>query len=63
MNFPIEGNRLILGKPLGKPGDYVVLRALMNVIVIMSACPMDVVPINGEDCTPRAVHYEIIDLL
>ena len=63
MNFPIEGNRLIVGTPLRKPGDYVVLRALMNVIVIMSACPMDVVPINGPDCTPRAVHYEIMDRL
>jgi hypothetical protein len=63
MNFPIEGNRLMLGTPLSKPGDYVLLRALMNITVIMSACPMDVVPINGEDCTPRAVHYEIIDFL
>jgi hypothetical protein len=63
MNFPIEGNRLMLGTPLSKPGDYVLLRALMNVIVIMSACPMDVVPINGPDCTPRAVHYEIMDRL
>ena len=63
MNFPIEGNRLILGRSLSKPGDYVVLHALLNVVVIMSACPMDVVPINGEDCTPRAVHYEIIDRL
>ena len=63
MNFPIEGNRLILGRSLSKPGDYVVLHALLNVIVIMSACPMDVVPINGPDCTPRAVHYEIMDRL
>ena len=30
-----------------KPGDHVLLRAGMNVIVVFSACPMDLTPING----------------
>lgn len=60
MNIPVRDNATIaLDTPLSKPGDYVVLRALMDVVVIFSACPMDVTPINGADKTPRPVHYEI----
>jgi uncharacterized protein YcgI (DUF1989 family) len=39
----------------------VCLRALMDVIVIFSACPMDVTPINGEDRQVKPVHFEVID--
>ena len=43
----------------GKTGDFVVLRALIDCIVVFSTCPMDLVPINGPDMTPKAVHYEV----
>jgi uncharacterized protein len=60
MNIPVRDNATIaLDTPLSKPGDHVVLRALMDVVVIFSACPMDVTPINGEDKTPKPIHYEI----
>ena len=60
MNIPVRDNSTIaLDTPLSKPGDHVVLRALMDVVVVFSACPMDVTPINGEDKTPKPVHYEI----
>lgn len=59
MNIPVSGNRkLALEPPESKPGDYVVLRALVDCILVFSACPMDVMPINGPDRTPRPVHYE-----
>jgi uncharacterized protein len=61
MNVPVDDNeRITLREPLSRPGDYLVLRALMDCYVIFSACPMDITPVNGGR-TPRAVHYEVID--
>lgn len=62
MNVPVlPGHRITLHAPVSKPGDWIVLRALKDVVVIFSACPMDVTPVNGEDRTPKPVAYEIID--
>jgi len=33
--------------PASKPGDYVVLKAEMDCIVAFSACPQDIIPVNG----------------
>jgi len=53
MNIPVSVNWGIDWKaPVSKPQDFVVLRAAMDCIVVMSACPQDMVPINGEDMTP-----------
>jgi uncharacterized protein len=61
MNVPVADNdRLALEPPLSKPGDFIVLRALEEVMVIFSACPMDITPVNG-DRTPRPVAYEILE--
>jgi uncharacterized protein YcgI (DUF1989 family) len=61
MNIPVSDDKMIaLAMPLSKPGDEVVLRALTEIVVVFSACPMDVTPINGADKTPRPVHYEIL---
>jgi hypothetical protein len=48
------------GEPLSKPGDYVVLRAEMDCIVAMSACPQDILPINGKACKPVEAHYQVL---
>jgi uncharacterized protein YcgI (DUF1989 family) len=59
MNIPVLDNaRLELRPSDSRAGDYVVLRALMDVIVVFSACPMDVTPINGEDRQVKPVHFE-----
>jgi len=61
MNIPVLDNeRIDLRPPESRPGDHVLLRALMDVTLILSACPMDVTPINGEDRTPKPVHFEIL---
>jgi hypothetical protein len=61
MNIPVTGSEEIsIGEPLSKPGDHVLLEALVDVVVVLSACPMDVVPINGPDCTPRPVHCQVV---
>ena len=33
----------------------------MDCIVVLSACPQDMIPVNGTDCTPTEVHYRVLD--
>lgn len=54
------GGALEIRPPLSRAGDYVVLRAEMEAIVVLSACPMDIVPTNGPDMTPREVAYRVM---
>ena len=61
MNLPVhDSERLAIEPPLSRPGDPGVLRALMDLVIVFSACPMDVTPINGEDRIPKPVHLEIL---
>ena len=46
--------------PQSRPGARVRLRAAMHVAIVFSACPQDITPINGAECTPRDAHYEMI---
>ncbi|HZT20964.1 MAG TPA: urea carboxylase-associated family protein [Dongiaceae bacterium] len=61
MNIPVdtEGNTS-WGEPVSKPGDYVVLRAEMDCIVAMSACPQDILPINGASRHITDIHYQVM---
>ena len=53
MNIPLAADWTIDWlPPVARPGDRVTLRAEMDCIVVMSACPQDLVPINGENMTP-----------
>lgn len=62
MNIPVDANgNTQWGEPMSKPGDYVVLRAAMDCIVAMSACPQDILPINGRERAPTEAHYRILD--
>ena len=45
MSYP-EG-RVEFGESVAKPGDVVELRALMDLVAAVSACPMDLNPISG----------------
>ncbi|HVM85600.1 MAG TPA: urea carboxylase-associated family protein, partial [Candidatus Binatia bacterium] len=61
MNIPVGPDGATQwGEPVSKPGDYVVLRAAMDCIVAMSACPQDILPINGAQRTIHDVHYQIL---
>jgi len=42
---------------VSKAGDYVEIRAEMDMVVVMSACPQDIVPIN--DLNPVEVHFSV----
>lgn len=60
MNIPVSNDRdIAIGTPLSKAGDRVVFAALTDVIVVLSACPMDITPINGEDRTPKSVSVQV----
>jgi uncharacterized protein len=62
MNIPVDAEGgTAWGEPVSKPGDYVVLRAQMDCIVAMSACPQDILPINGANGSPTEAHYQILD--
>ena len=61
MNIPVaKDGATSWGEPVSKPGDYVILRAEMDCIVAMSACPQDMLPINGRDRKPTEAHYQIL---
>ena len=48
MNIPWTADgRLAWGEPLSTPGSYVVFRAEMDLVIAFSACPQDILPING----------------
>lgn len=61
MNTPARDNAVSWLAPVSKPGDYVILRAAIDCIVVMSNCPQDILPINGESCLPSETHYEILE--
>jgi len=59
MNIPVsETGELQWLAPVSKPGDCVVFRALVDCVMVMSACPQDIVPINNRQ--PVAAHYALI---
>jgi hypothetical protein len=51
----IDGTSIDYRRPVSRPGDAVTIRAEMDCIVAVSACPDDVYPTNGGDGTPRDV--------
>jgi urea carboxylase-associated protein 1 len=56
MNAPIEENgSFSIKEPVSKPGDYIVLKAEMDLIVGMSNCPQDLNPCNGWNPTPLKI--------
>ncbi len=59
MNIPWspDGTLRFLEAPAAA-GDYVTLRATIDAVVVLSACPMDINDINGG--TPKPVAYETL---
>ena len=46
-------------RTVSKRGDFVLFKALMDVVLCFSACPQDIVQINSG--RPKNAHYQIID--
>ncbi|HZU91473.1 MAG TPA: urea carboxylase-associated family protein [Stellaceae bacterium] len=62
MNIPvIDGDRIAFRPPVSTPGSYIALRAEIDCILAFSACPQDMVLINGVAMRPTEAHFEILD--
>ena len=62
MNIPVASDGTVsFETPVSRPGDYVTLRAEMDCVLAFSACPQDIVPINGVDCIPTEAHFQILE--
>jgi uncharacterized protein YcgI (DUF1989 family) len=61
MNIPwTQDGGLSFEPPVTKPGDFVILTAECEAILVFSACPQDMIPINGLDRTPTEAHFQIL---
>jgi uncharacterized protein YcgI (DUF1989 family) len=61
MNIPVQSDgSLTFEPPVSQAGDYVLLRAEVDCVIAFSACPQDVVPINGVECQPTEAHFQIL---
>jgi aminomethyltransferase len=52
-----SNNMLFLDEPWSRPGDYVLLRALTDLVCTSSACPDDIDPANGWN--PTDIHVRV----
>lgn len=60
MNIPVSPEGAIHWlPPVSRPGDRFSLRAEMDCVAVLSACPQDMVPINGADMRPVELHFEV----
>jgi uncharacterized protein len=59
MNVPVDSDgRLDRVPPSSKPGDYVLLRAMFDLVVAVSACPQDITAVNAGE--PQDGELEVI---
>ncbi|HEY1367836.1 MAG TPA: DUF1989 domain-containing protein [Gaiellaceae bacterium] len=52
-----DQNALIMDEPWSRPGDYVLLRAMTDLVCLSSACPDDIDPANAWN--PTEVHVRV----
>ena len=58
MNVPVAADGSVRREPpSARPGDYVTLTAQCDLLLVMSACPQDLTPINGIGRTPSDVQH------
>ena len=61
MNVPVAADGAFkIVAPVSRPGDTVTFKAEMDCLIALSACPHDLLPLNGPDCKPRDVEYRVL---
>jgi uncharacterized protein YcgI (DUF1989 family) len=61
MNTKFSQHRVMtVEAPEAGPGDSVTFSAERDCIVVMSACPQDLLPVNAHGCTPQPVAYAVL---
>ncbi|MEU5282309.1 urea carboxylase-associated family protein [Streptomyces asoensis] len=62
MNVPVDvDGSFKFSAPVSRPGDSVLLEALEDVVIILSACPQDMVPVNGESQEPQDAEIRVYE--
>lgn len=62
MNVPIAADGVLDRiPPASRPGDHVSFRAEMDILLVLSACPQDITPINGAEHRPRDLEVILPD--
>ena len=62
MNIPVSAaGRISFEPPIAAAESSITLRAEMDLIVVFSACPQDMIPVNGRDCRPTEAHFRICE--
>jgi hypothetical protein len=60
MNIPWTADgRLAWGEPVARPGSYALFRAEIDLAIAFSACPQDILPINGRTGRTTEAHFAI----
>ena len=60
MNIPwTPEGALAWGEPVSTPGSYARFRAEMDAVVVFSACPQDILPINGRAGRITDAHFRV----
>jgi len=61
MNVPwTQDGSLRFEPPASRPGDLIRFRVESDLVVIMSACPQDLTPVNGSAQCPVEVHFRLL---
>jgi uncharacterized protein YcgI (DUF1989 family) len=62
MNIPWQGaGELSFDPPVTRPGDSITFEAQLDALVAFSACPQDILPINGTAGRPTEAHFQIFN--
>ena len=62
MNIPWQsGGELSFDPPVTRPGDSITFEAQLDAVMAFSACPQDLLPVNGTAGRPTEAHFQIFD--
>jgi uncharacterized protein YcgI (DUF1989 family) len=62
MNTKFNDHRdMVVEAPEPAVGASVTFRAELDCVMVFSACPQDLIPVNAHGCTPQAVAYQVLD--
>ena len=60
MNIPLTpAGRISWEAPVSAPGNSILMRAETDIIAVMSACPQDITPVNGDALAPTELHFRV----
>lgn len=63
MNVPVSATGATqFAPPVSSAGDVLSMRAEDDCIAVMSACPQDLTPVNGEGVSPDILQFEVAEL-